>query len=147
MELRVLNYFLMVVREENITKATQHLKKRNWSFSIMRTSLPERFPLVVGKRGGGDLTILLLGLAFHCFCLENKKSLCHSLGRSSRSDFVQYEFVRMPFKERWGILVRNDSSLAKKKCCYLGRFAGCSFDYGAPGACKKRTGELVRRQL
>ena len=35
----------------------------------------------------GDLTILLLGLAFHCFVIENRKSLCHSLGRPSRSDF------------------------------------------------------------
>ncbi|MDC6141564.1 hypothetical protein PO869_16550, partial [[Ruminococcus] gnavus] len=41
----------------------------------------------------GDLTILLLGLAFHCFVIENRKSLCHSLGRPSRSDFVQCEFA------------------------------------------------------
>ena len=41
----------------------------------------------------GDLTILLLGLAFHCFVIEKRKSLCHSLGRPSRSDFVQSEFV------------------------------------------------------
>ena len=40
----------------------------------------------------GDLTILLLGLAFHCFVIENRKSLCHSLGRPSRSDFVQLYF-------------------------------------------------------
>ena len=44
----------------------------------------------------GDLTILLLGLAFHCFVIENRKSLCHSLGRPSRSDFVQFEFGVMP---------------------------------------------------
>jgi hypothetical protein len=41
----------------------------------------------------GDLTILLLGLAFHCFVIENRKSLCHSLGRPSHSDFVQSQFV------------------------------------------------------
>ena len=41
----------------------------------------------------GDLTILLLGLAFHCFVIEKRKSLCHSLGRPSRSDFVQWEFI------------------------------------------------------
>ena len=40
----------------------------------------------------GDLTILLLGLAFHCFVIEKRKSLCHSLGRPSRSDFVQSVF-------------------------------------------------------
>ena len=41
----------------------------------------------------GDLTILLLGLAFHCFVIEKRKSLCHSLGRPSRSDFVQFMFA------------------------------------------------------
>ena len=43
----------------------------------------------------GDLTILLLGLAFHCFVIEKRKSLCHSLGRPSRSDFVQLGFVEI----------------------------------------------------
>ena len=42
----------------------------------------------------GDLTILLLGLAFHCFVIEKRKSLCHSLGRPSRSDFVQFQFAQ-----------------------------------------------------
>ena len=46
----------------------------------------------------GDLTILLLGLAFHCFVIENRKSLCHSLGRPSRSDFVQFQFIDMKEK-------------------------------------------------
>ena len=43
----------------------------------------------------GDLTILLLGLAFHCFVIEKRKSLCYSLGRPSRSDFVQLGFVEI----------------------------------------------------
>ena len=28
------------------------------------------------------------------FVIENRKSLCHSLGRPSRSDFVQFQFMR-----------------------------------------------------
>ena len=42
--------------------------------------------------GCGDLTILLVGLGFHCFLLKCKEKLRHSLGRPSRSDFVQHEF-------------------------------------------------------
>ena len=32
------------------------------------------------------------------FVIENRKSLCHSLGRPSRSDFVQLEFVNQSEK-------------------------------------------------
>lgn len=31
-------------------------------------------------------------------------------------DISKYHFVRLPIKERWGILVREDSPLAQKKC-------------------------------
>ena len=44
--------------------------------------------------GCGDLTILLVGLGFHCFLLKCKEKLRHSLGRPSRSDFVQREVIR-----------------------------------------------------
>ena len=30
-------------------------------------------------------------------------------------DIGKYEFIRMPLKEEWGILVRKDSPLAQKK--------------------------------
>ena len=43
--------------------------------------------------GCGDLTILLVGLGFHCFLLKSKEKLRHSLGRPSRSDFVQREVI------------------------------------------------------
>ena len=43
--------------------------------------------------GCGDLTILLVGLGFHCFLLKCKEKLRHSLGRPSRSDFVQVEVM------------------------------------------------------
>src|SRR5699024_368635 len=41
----------------------------------------------------GNLTILLSGLTFHCFWYRKQKTLCDSLHRPSRSDFVQFEFV------------------------------------------------------
>ena len=46
--------------------------------------------------GCGDLTILLVGLGFHCFLLKCKEKLRHSLGRPSRSDFVQVEVIVIP---------------------------------------------------
>ncbi len=41
----------------------------------------------------GNLTILLSGLTFHCFWYRKQKTLCDSLHRPSRSDFVQFGFV------------------------------------------------------
>ena len=71
----------------------------------------------------GDLTILLLGLAFHCFVIENRKSLCHSLGRPSRSDFVQSPFVDQGYDiadyyaiaEEFGTMEEFDELLAEAK--------------------------------
>ena len=31
-------------------------------------------------------------------------------------DISKYEFIRLPVKERWGVLVREDSPLAQKDC-------------------------------
>ena len=47
--------------------------------------------------GCGDLTILLVGLGFHCFLLKCKEKLRHSLGRPSRSDFVQAELEKLNY--------------------------------------------------
>ena len=57
--------------------------------------------------GCGDLTILLVGLGFHCFLLKCKEKLRHSLGRPSRSDFVQQEivFIYKPL-ESWTYTIR-----------------------------------------
>ena len=56
--------------------------------------------------GCGDLTILLVGLGFHCFLLKCKEKLRHSLGRPSRSDFVQLEI-----DESRHIVIKNDSEI------------------------------------
>ena len=91
----------------------------------------------------GDLTILLLGLAFHCFVIENRKSLCHSLGRPSRSDFVQFEFYiamiydiprenhvekMMELFENAGLISRNDLTFSMlMKSMGDRRFNSCTF--------------------
>jgi hypothetical protein len=48
----------------------------------------------------GNLTILNIRNFFYCLLIiDNKKSLCHSLGRPSRSDFVQSQFMEDTMKE------------------------------------------------
>ena len=52
----------------------------------------------------GNLTILLSGLTFHCFWYRKQKTLCDSLHRPSRSDFVQFVFsvlVKYPPGDRY----------------------------------------------
>lgn len=48
----------------------------------------------------GNLTILLSGLTFHCFWYRKQKTLCDSLHRPSRSDFVQLEFEGVHMMKR-----------------------------------------------
>lgn len=55
--------------------------------------------------GCGDLTILLVGLGFHCFLLKCKEKLRHSLGRPSRSDFVQLEVIITLLSHSYGYAV------------------------------------------
>ena len=40
-----------------------------------------------------DQIIWFCTIGFHCFLLKCKEKLRHSLGRPSRSDFVQLEFI------------------------------------------------------
>lgn len=70
--------------------------------------------------GCGDLTILLVGLGFHCFLLKCKEKLRHSLGRPSRSDFVQ------TVKETIGVGVNEKAALSSDKNC---PFVYINFDF------------------
>ena len=45
-------------------------------------------------------------------------------------DIGKYEFIRMPQKEQWGVLVREDSPLAHRE------FGQDPSDYGKTGNCK-----------
>ena len=44
------------------------------------------------------------------FVIENRKSLCHSLGRPLRSDFVQSDFVQKGEKKRHIIILFTDAA-------------------------------------
>ena len=179
MELRVLNYFLMVAREENITKAAQLLHVTQPTLSRQLMQLEEELGVQLFHRGKHNVTLTEDGMLLRRRAQElitlsekTKLELAHkeelisgeisigcgetkSMSILSKSmntfrekypmvrfniysataddikeriekglldiglltepvDILKYEFVRMPFKERWGILVREDSPLAHK---------------------------------
>lgn len=177
MELRVLRYFLMVAREENITRASQLLHVTQPTLSRQLMQLEDELGVQLFHRGKYSVTLtedgmLLRRRAEELVSLSDKtvKELMHkeetvagevSIGcgetRSMafiseqilgfRSEYPQvhfdihsataddikerlekglldigllaepvdisrYEFIRMPFREQWGILTRRDSELA-----------------------------------
>ena len=179
MELRVLNYFLMVAREENITKAAQLLHVTQPTLSRQLMQLEEELGVQLFHRGKHNVTLTEDGLllrrrAQELVTLSEKTKLelqhkeeipsgeiaigcgearsmsilsggmntfrvsypmvqfsIHSAAADEIKeriekglldmglltepvDISKYEFIRMPVKDRWGILVRNDSPLAGK---------------------------------
>ena len=57
-------------------------------------------------------------------------------------DLGKYNYIRMPYKERWGALVWEGSPLQEKKRSRPGNFRS-SPHHGASGVCQKRIGKLV----
>ena len=180
MELRVLNYFLMTAREENITKAAKLLHITQPTLSRQLMQLEEELGATLFERGKHSITltedgkllerraqeILELAEKTKEEFLQKESSLTGELSvgsgelRSSRFlaqllasfqkehplvryeiysgnsdnikerieqgtldlgilvepvDMSKYEFLRLPEKETWGILVREDSKLAEKE--------------------------------
>ena len=180
MELRVLNYFLMVAREENITRAAQllHITQPTLSRQLMRleeelgvqlfhrgkyrVSLTEEGMLL--RRRAQELVSLsektklelqhredaLAGeIAIGCGETRSMSLLSESMASFRREypmvqfsiysaiaddikeriekglldmgllaepvDISKYAFIRLPLKERWGVLVHADSPLAEKE--------------------------------
>lgn len=179
MELRVLNYFLMVAREENITKAAQLLHVTQPTLSRQLMQLEEELGVQLFHRGKHSVSLTQEGLllrrrAQELVSLSEKTKLelqrreempageiaigcgeTRSMAFLSEKmaafrekfplvqfsiysaiaddikeriekglldlgllvepvDVSKYEFLRLPIKERWGILVREDSPLAEK---------------------------------
>ncbi len=180
MELRVLNYFLMTAREENITKAAKLLHITQPTLSRQLMQLEEELGVTLFERGKHSITltedgrllwrraqeILELAEKTKEDFLQKESSLTGELAigsgelRSSRFlarvlasfqkqhplvryevysgnsdnikerieqgtldlgilvepvDISKYEFIRLPEKETWGVLVREDSELAEKE--------------------------------
>ena len=179
MELRVLNYFLMVAREENITKAANLLHVTQPTLSRQLMQLEEELGVKLFTRSSHSIFLTdegmllkrraqeMLSLAdktkqelshkeeqlagdiaigagelrsMNCFAevmtaFQKEHPLIHfdiysgnvdnikdrvDQGLidialfSEPVDIMKYEFIRMPLKEIWGVLVREDSELAKK---------------------------------
>lgn len=177
MELRVLKYFLMVAREENITKASQLLHITQPTLSRQLMQLEEELGVKLFQRGKysmrltedgmllkrraqelielSDKTVqelshqgeeLIGEIAIGCGETKNMTVLAEKIKAFRQQhpqvqfniysavadeikeklekglldmglltepvDIGKYEFIRMPLKERWGVLVRKDSPLA-----------------------------------
>lgn len=180
MELRVLNYFLMAAREENITKAAQLLHLTQPTLSRQLMQLEEELGVKLFNRGKHSISLtedgmLLQRRARELISLSEKTKLelqhkeetpsgeiaigcgeTRSMALLSEAmvtfrskyplvrfsiysaiaddikeriekglldmglltepvSFSKYEFLRMPVKERWGVLVRGDSPLAVRE--------------------------------
>lgn len=179
MELRVLNYFLMVAREENITKAAQLLHVTQPTLSRQLMQLEEELGVKLFHRGKHSVSLTEDGMLLRRRALElvalsektkmelqDKKEMptgeiaigcgeTKSMSILSENmvsfrqkyplvqfsiysaiaddikeriekglldmgllvepvDISKYEFIRLPLKEQWGVLVRMDSPLAEK---------------------------------
>lgn len=203
-EIRVLSYFLMVAREENITKAAQLLHITQPTLSRQLMQLEEELGVELFNRSNHRIILtedgmLLRRRAQEMIALAEKTKqdfvreedrltgeisigcgeLCSVRNLSERIasfrekyplvryelfsgnadnikdrmerglldigllsepvDISKYEFVRMPVKETWGILARNDSPLAAKETVHPGDLAG------VPLLLSKR--ELIQNEL
>ena len=138
MEFRVLKYFLMVAREENITKAAAllHLTQPTLSRQIMQLEEELGAKLFHRSKHSIILTNGMLFLSEQIRKFQQKYPLVQFSIHSAIADDIKeriekgildigllmepvdigkYEFIRMPQKEKWGILVRKDSELAAKE--------------------------------
>lgn len=180
MELRVLNYFLAIAREENITRASQTLHISQPALSRQMMQLEEELGVRLFVRSNHNIILTedglllkrraqeLLSLAdktkrdflhkgaaltgevaigsgeFHStselaklmvafrkqhplvkfqIYSGNADNIQDYIGRGHLDlgvigepvDIRKYEFVSMPVKEKWGVLVRKDSRLAQKE--------------------------------
>ena len=100
-ELRVLRYFLAVAREENITRAAArlHPQVQFHIYSANADDVKERI-----EKGLLDMGLL-----------------------AEPVDIGRYDFLRMPQKGRWGVLVPNGHPLARRPKGSAGRAAVLRF--------------------
>lgn len=179
MELRILNYFLVVAREENITKAAQILHVTQPTLSRQLIQLEEELGVKLFRRSNHNIILTdegmllkrraqeLITLAdktkrefrqeeslsgeisigsgeYKCTKLlsemiasfrkeyplvqfvlysGNSDNIKEQIERGSLDlglllepvDIRKYDFLRLPVKEEWGILVSEESELAKKE--------------------------------
>lgn len=179
MELRVLRYFLMAAREENITRAAALLHITQPTLSRQLMQLEEELGVTLFHRGKYSISLtedgmflkrrvqelisltdktireishkeevlsgeIVIGcgetksMSFLSKCIvefqeeypqvrfEIYSAIADDIKEKLEKgtldigllcepvDIARYDFIRMPFKERWGVLVRKDSKIAHK---------------------------------
>lgn len=180
MELRVLQYFLVVAREENITKAASLLHITQPTLSRQLMSLEEELGVKLFRRGKHSIVLTEDGMLLRrraqeivdltektakelthgeeavsgeisigCGETQNMKPLAEIMASFQRKypdvsfhiytaiaddvkerlengtldmglllepvEISRYHYVRMPLKEKWQVLMRRDSRLAKRE--------------------------------
>ena len=90
MDIRVLQYFLAVAREESITKAAKALRMTQQPLSRQLKDLEEELGKQLLIRGSKRLLV-------------------------GEADISKYDYLRLPQKDLWGVLMRKDSPLAEKE--------------------------------
>lgn len=122
MELRVLRYFLAVAREENITKAAALLHVTQPTLSRQLMYLENELGVKLFRRSQyrvvlTDDGMLLRRRAQEIIELADKaeRELQHHEEELTEPvDIGRYAFLRVPQKDRWGVLVPKGHRLAEK---------------------------------
>lgn len=205
MELRVLNYFLAIAREENMTRAAQMLHVSQPALSRQMMQLEEELGVKLFVRSNHNIVLTEDGLL-----LKRRAQELLSLADKTKRDFIRrdaelageitvgsgeflstgeltkamvafrkehplvkfriysgnadnvrdqierglldlgvmgepveirkYEFIPMPVREEWGVLVRRDSELARKEYIEASDLDGMTLVTGA----RDFHGELIR---
>ena len=133
MEIRVLKYFLMVSREENITKAANLLHITQSTLSRQLRQLEEELDVKFFERRRNAIKKKSLRniLSETMASFREKYPLVTYEIYSGNADIIKgtldmglliepvdiskYEFVRIPIKEEFGLFVRKDSPLTNKE--------------------------------
>ena len=90
MDIRVLQYFLAVAREESITKAAKALRMTQQPLSRQLKDLEEELGKQLLIRGSKRLLV-------------------------GEADISKYDYLKLSQKDLWGVLMRKDSPLAEKE--------------------------------
>ena len=122
MEFRVLQYFLAIAREETISKAAESLHIPQPTLSRQMKELEEQLGKQLFIRGNRKINlteegILLRQRAEEIISLVEKieNGLIDFGVLIEPADISKYDFIKLPVKDKWGVLMRKDSPIASLK--------------------------------
>ena len=121
MELRVLQYFLVAAREENITRAATQLHITQPTLSRQLMQLEEELGVKLFHRGNHNILLTVSGeISIGCGETQNMKERLENgildMGLLLEPvEISRYQYIKMPIEERWRVLIRRDSPLAGKE--------------------------------